>query len=112
MLIFQIKRIISNEKWLFFLFFFENVKNLGRSEDAKRRKKEDGLTDEKSKIQATSEERVCALYSRKQAENAPLSSFPPPLPSPIKILDAPAGESVFKRPGKRPGTSRHILDSN
>ena len=26
------------------LFFFENAKNLGRSDDAKRRKKEDGLT--------------------------------------------------------------------
>ena len=25
-------------------FFFENTKNLGRSDDAKRRKKEDGLT--------------------------------------------------------------------
>ena len=25
-------------------FFFENAKNLGRSDDAKRRKKEDGLT--------------------------------------------------------------------
>ena len=67
----------------------------------------------KSKIQATSEERVCALYSRKQAENTPLSPLlPPPLPSPVKIVDAPAGESVFKRPG----TSRHILvtseDSN
>ena len=24
-------------------FFFENAKNLGRSDDAKRRKKEDGL---------------------------------------------------------------------
>ena len=27
------------------LLFFENTKNLGRSEDAKRRKKEDGLRD-------------------------------------------------------------------
>ena len=69
-------------------------------------KKEDRLTDEKSKIQATSEERVCALHSRKQAEHAPLSPLPPPLPSLVKIVDAPAGESVFKRPG----TSRHILD--
>ena len=56
-------------------------------------KKEDRLTDEKSKIQGTSEERVFALYSRKQAENAPLSPLPPPLPSPVKIVDAPAGES-------------------
>ena len=47
MLIFQIKRIISSEKWfnyivtfcfVFFLFFL-NAKNLGRSDDAKRRKK-------------------------------------------------------------------------
>ena len=49
MLIFQIKRIISSEKCfnyvvIFFNFFFENAKNLGRSEDAKRRKKEDSLS--------------------------------------------------------------------
>ena len=49
MLIFQIKRIISSEKWfnyvVTFFFFFENAKNLGRSDDAKRgKKKEDGLT--------------------------------------------------------------------
>ena len=43
MLIFQIKRIISSEKWfnyiVTFFFFFENAKkiNLGRSEDAKQR---------------------------------------------------------------------------
>ena len=44
MLIFQIKRVISSEKWLNYVFtFFENAKNLGRSDDAKRRKKEDGL---------------------------------------------------------------------
>ena len=41
MRIFQIKRIISSEKWFnyVFTFFFENDKNLGRSDDAKRRKK-------------------------------------------------------------------------
>ena len=37
------KRIISSENWfnyvVLFFFFFENVKNLGRSDDAKRRKK-------------------------------------------------------------------------
>ena len=48
MLIFQIKRIISSEKWfndvVTSFFFLENVKNLGRSDDAKRRKKEDGLS--------------------------------------------------------------------
>ena len=42
-LIFQIKRIISSEKWLnnvvTFYFFFESAKNLGRSDDAKRRNK-------------------------------------------------------------------------
>ena len=45
MLIFQIRRIISNEKWFNYIvtLFFENAKNLGRSDDAKRRKKEDGL---------------------------------------------------------------------
>ena len=45
MLIFQIKRIISSEKWFnyivtfFLFFFFENAKNLGRLDDAKRRNK-------------------------------------------------------------------------
>ena len=41
MLIFQIKRIISREKWFNYVvtFFFENAKNLGRSDDAKRRRK-------------------------------------------------------------------------
>ena len=45
MLIFKIKRIISSEKWFKYVitsssfYFFENVKNLGRSDDAKRRKK-------------------------------------------------------------------------
>ena len=47
MLIFQITRIISSEKWFNYdatFFFLENAKNLGRSDDAKRRiKKEDGL---------------------------------------------------------------------
>ena len=43
----QIKRIIQSEKWfnyvINFFVFFENAKNLGRLEDAKRRKKGDGL---------------------------------------------------------------------
>ena len=41
MLIFQIKRIISSEKWFNYVvpFFFENAKNLNRSDDAKRKKK-------------------------------------------------------------------------
>ena len=42
MLIFQIKRIISSEKWFNYVVtvsFFENAKNLGRSNDAKRRKR-------------------------------------------------------------------------
>ena len=46
MLIFQIKRIVSSEKWFNYVvtfFFFENAKNVGRSDEAKRRKKEDGL---------------------------------------------------------------------
>ena len=45
MCIFQIKIIISSEKWFNYVvtFFFENDKNLGRSDDAKRRKKEDDL---------------------------------------------------------------------
>ena len=47
MLIFRIKRIISSEKWFNHVvtLCFEKAKNLGRSDDAKRRKKkEDGLT--------------------------------------------------------------------
>ena len=41
-LIFQIKRIISSEKWFKYVitfFFFENTKNLGWSDDTKWRKK-------------------------------------------------------------------------
>ena len=42
-LIFQVKKIISSEKWFNYVitslfFFFENDKNLGQSDDAKRRK--------------------------------------------------------------------------
>ena len=47
MLIFQIKRIISSQKWFNYVvtFFLENAKNLGRLDYAKRRKKkEDGLS--------------------------------------------------------------------
>ena len=48
MLNFQIlKRITSSETWFNYVvtfFFLENAKNLGRSDDAKQRKKEDGLT--------------------------------------------------------------------
>ena len=45
-LIFQIKRIFSSEKWCNYVvtFLFLNARNLGRSDDSKRRKKEDGLT--------------------------------------------------------------------
>ena len=41
MLIFHIKRIILSEKWCNYVvtFCFENAKNLGRSDDGKRRKK-------------------------------------------------------------------------
>ena len=39
MLSFQIKRIISSEKWCNYVLFFENGKNLGRSDDGKRRKR-------------------------------------------------------------------------
>ena len=42
----RVIRIISNEKWSNYVvafLFFENAKNLGRSDDTKRRKKEDGL---------------------------------------------------------------------
>ena len=45
MLIFQISRIISSEKWLNYdaTFFFGNATTLGQSDNAKRKKKEDGL---------------------------------------------------------------------
>ena len=41
----RVIRIISSEKWFNYVvtFFFENAKNLGRSDDTKRRKEEDGL---------------------------------------------------------------------
>ena len=42
MLFFQIKKIISSEEWfnyvVTFLLLFDKAKNLGRSDDAKRRK--------------------------------------------------------------------------
>ena len=43
--LFQVKNGVTTSLLFFFLFFFylEKAKNLGRSEDAKRRKKEDGL---------------------------------------------------------------------
>ena len=49
MLIFQIKRIISSEKWFnqvvtLFFFFFLNSKNLGRLDDVAKLRKEDGPT--------------------------------------------------------------------
>ena len=52
MLIFQIRRIISNEKWFNYIvtLFFENAKNLGRSDDAKRRKKRGWPNDIKASI--------------------------------------------------------------
>ena len=43
------KRIISSENWFnyvvlfFFFFFFENVKNLGRLDDAKQRQKKTAM---------------------------------------------------------------------
>ena len=51
MCIFQIKTIISSEKWFNYVvtFFFENDKNWGQSDDAKRRKKkEDDLKAKKN----------------------------------------------------------------
>ena len=39
--LFEVKNGLNTS--LLFLFFLENAKNLGRSDDAKRRKKEDGL---------------------------------------------------------------------
>ena len=41
MFIFQIKRIISSEKWFNYVvtLFWDNAKNLGRSDDAKQKEK-------------------------------------------------------------------------
>ena len=41
----QIKRIVPSEKWFNYVitFFFESVKNLGRSDDAKKKKKKMAL---------------------------------------------------------------------
>ena len=45
--LFRLKELF--QKWCNYVvtFFWENAKNLGRSDDAKREKKEDGLLDEK-----------------------------------------------------------------
>ena len=55
MLIFQIKRIISSEKWFNYVltfFFSENAKNLGRSDDAiKREEKRGGFRWPKDKLE-------------------------------------------------------------
>ena len=57
MLIFQIERIISSEKWFNYIvtfFFLENAKNLGWSDDTKgRKKKEDGLKDKNNYFRET-----------------------------------------------------------
>ena len=37
-------KMVQLRGYFFFLFCFENAKNLGRSDDAKLRKKEDGLS--------------------------------------------------------------------
>ena len=45
----QIKKIVPSEKWFNYVinFFFESVKNLGRSDDAKQRKKKMALFQKK-----------------------------------------------------------------
>ena len=47
---FRLKELF--QKWFNYVvtFFLENAKNLGRSDDAKRGKKKDGLLDEKHRI--------------------------------------------------------------
>ena len=42
----RLKELFSSEKWFNYVvtFFFLNGKNMGRSDDAKRRKKEGGLS--------------------------------------------------------------------
>ena len=51
--LFQVKNGVTTS----LLFFFQNAKNLGQSDDGKRRKKEDGLKTAKT-------EKCTALYSR------------------------------------------------
>ena len=46
--LFQVKNGVTTS----FLYFYENAKNLGRSDDGKRRKKDDGRSEEK-KIKLT-----------------------------------------------------------
>ena len=46
--LFQVKKGVTTSFLFFVLFFFENAKNLGRSDDGKRRKKEDGLNSKKT----------------------------------------------------------------
>ena len=48
--LFQVKNGVTTS--LSYFFFFENAKNLDRSDDGKRRKKNDGLSEEK-KIKLT-----------------------------------------------------------
>ena len=46
---FRLKELFQVKKWfndVITVFFFENAKKLGRSDDAKRRKKQDGLASE------------------------------------------------------------------
>ena len=70
MLIFQIKRIISSEKWCNYVvtFFFENAKNLGRSDDGKRTKKQ---------RMALKQSLQSATYSMCDSVNLPISQSHP-----------------------------------
>ena len=73
MLIFQIKRIISSEKWFNYVvtFFFGNSKNVGRSDDAKRRKRGDGLRVRRAdQTKQKCREGKLALCLNKRRENA------------------------------------------
>ena len=77
--IFQIKRIISSEKcfdyvvtFFFSFFLFGNSKNVGRSHDAKRRKRGDGLRVRRAdqKIQKYRKTGTLAFCTNKRRENA------------------------------------------
>ena len=56
--LFQVKNGLTK----LLLFCFQNAKNLGQSDDAKRRKKEDGLTKKRDRMYKTLPQRRFTLW--------------------------------------------------
>ena len=65
--LFQVKNGLTTS---LLFFFFENAKNLGRSDKAKRKKKEDGLI-----ISIKSAKNVCKIYSENYLKCVQMSIF-------------------------------------